>query len=342
VFAVTAASQGPSAGTRVVALAGGVGGAKLAFGLDRALAETRATADATGRDRLTVIVNTADDLEVHGLHVSPDLDTVMYTLAGLADRERGWGLEGETWQALAMLQRYGAETWFRLGDRDLATHVRRTARLREGAPLSVVTDELARALGVRAALLPMSDDPVRTGLRTTDGWLAFQEWFVRRRQADIVSEIRFDGAAVARPAPGVREAIAAASLVVLCPSNPLVSIAPILAIPGILESLLGTAAPVVAVSPIVAGRALRGPADRMLGWSGVEVSAAGVAQLYAERYARLLDGFVVDRRDAHEVARVESLGMQCLVTDAVIDTDTQRTDLARAIIDWAEGLRRLA
>jgi LPPG:FO 2-phospho-L-lactate transferase len=322
---------------KVVALAGGVGGAKLAFGLDRALGQAGG-ADAGSAP--TVVVNTADDLELHGLHVSPDLDTVMYTLAGLADRERGWGLADETWHALEMLERYGTEAWFRLGDRDLATHIRRTALLARGTPLSSVTASLARALGVASNVLPMSDDPVRTRLRTAGGWLEFQEWFVRRRQADEVLEIRFDGASSARPAPGVSEAIAAASLVVVCPSNPLVSIAPILAVPGILEVLLGAAAPVVAVSPIVAGRALRGPADRMLGWAGAEVSAAGVAQLYAERYPRLIDGFVIDRRDGGQASRIEGLGMAVLVEDAVIDADEARIALARALVTWSKRLPR--
>lgn len=332
----------------VVALAGGVGGAKLSFGLDRALtgpdqgAQTAATelGAQTAATELTVVVNTADDLELHGLHVSPDLDTVMYTLAGVADRERGWGLAAETWRAMAMLERYGGETWFRLGDGDLATHVRRTARLQEGALLSQVTAELAASLGVRATLLPMSDDPVRSLLRTDAGWLDFQEWFVRRRQADRVAEIRFEGVEAARPAPGVAEAIGTASLVVVCPSNPFVSIAPILAVPGILEALLGARAPVVAVSPIVAGRALRGPADRMLEWLGPEASSTGVAQLYAERYPTLLDGFVIDRQDAALAERIEALGLRVLVAPAVMASDDERVALARAVLDWGERLPR--
>lgn len=318
----------------VVALAGGVGGAKLAFGLDRAL--------AAGRSGLTVIVNTGDDLAVHGLYVSPDVDTVMYTLAGMADRERGWGLADETWQAMAMLERYGAETWFRLGDRDLATHLRRTSRLAEGASLSEITHELASALGVGSALLPMSDDDVRTRLRTANGWLDFQEWFVRRRQADRVTEIRFEGIETSHPAPGVLQAIGAAGLVVLCPSNPYVSIAPILAVPGIREALLAGAAPVVAVTPIVAGRALRGPADRMLAWLGSEATSAGVAQLYAERYPGLLDGFVVDRRDAALEPRIAALGLEILVADTVMESDTDRIGLARAVLDWGARLPRRA
>jgi LPPG:FO 2-phospho-L-lactate transferase len=323
----------------VVALAGGVGGAKLAFGLDRALA-------AGGAERpensLTVVVNTGDDLELHGLHVSPDLDTVMYTLAGLADRAQGWGLADETWNALEQLERYGAETWFRLGDRDLGTHIRRTERLRDGATLSVVTRELAAALGVGPAVLPMSDEAVRTRLVSAEGWLDFQEWFVRRRQADRVDEVRFDGIADARPAPGVVESIAAASLVVVCPSNPFVSVAPILAVPGILPALLGAPAPILAVSPIVAGRALRGPADRMLGWLEAEVSPAGVAQWYAERYPRLLSGFVIDEQDDALGERIEALGIDVLVTDTVMASDQDRVALASEILGWGAGLRRRA
>lgn len=334
----------------VVALAGGVGGAKLAFGLDRALAGGREGAD-TGRlsgaelstqTHLTVVVNTADDLELHGLHISPDLDTVMYTLAGVADGQRGWGLADETWRAMEMLERYGAETWFRLGDRDLATHVRRTARLREGATLSQSTAELGAMLGVRATLLPMSDDRVRSRLRTDRGWLPFQDWFVRRRQVDRVSEIQFEGAESARPAPGVLEAIAAASLVVVCPSNPFVSVAPILAVPGILGALLAARASVAAVSPIVGGRALRGPADRMLGWFGPEVTSAGVAQLYAERYPGLLRGFVIDHQDEPLRARIEALGMRVLVTETVMTSDEERVALAQTILDWGETLPRPA
>jgi LPPG:FO 2-phospho-L-lactate transferase len=323
----------------VVALAGGVGGAKLAFGLDRALA-------ARGADRpenaLTVVVNTGDDLELHGLHVSPDLDTVMYTVAALADPERGWGLAHETWSALEQLERYGAETWFRLGDRDLATHIRRTERIAGGATLTQVTAELATSLGVRPALLPMTDDRVRTRLRTAEGWLDFQEWFVRRRQADPVVEVRFEGVDRARPAPGVLEAIGAASLVVLCPSNPFVSVAPILAVPGILAALRSGPAPVVAVSPIVAGRALRGPADRMLEWLGIEVSPAGVAQLYAERYPRLLRGFVIDEQDTEFSERIEALGIDVLVTDTVMTSDEDRVSVAKDIVEWSAGLARRA
>jgi LPPG:FO 2-phospho-L-lactate transferase len=325
----------PSTLMTVVALAGGVGGAKLAFGLDRELA-------GAVRPGLTVVVNTGDDLELHGLHVSPDVDTVMYTLAGVADRERGWGLADETWQAMAMLERYGAETWFRLGDRDLATHLRRTSRLREGASLSEVTGELAAALGVRSALLPMSDDVVRTRLRTADGWLDFQQWFVRRRQADRVTEIRFEGVEASHPAPGLLEAIGTAGLVVVCPSNPYVSIAPILAVPRVREALLAAAAPVVAVTPIVAGRALRGPADRMLAWLGSEATSAGVAQLYAERYPGLLDGFVVDGRDAALEPGIAALGMKVLVADTVMESDADRIALAHAVLDWGARLPRRA
>ncbi|OGN82650.1 MAG: 2-phospho-L-lactate transferase [Chloroflexi bacterium GWC2_73_18] len=327
---------------RVVVLAGGTGGAKLAHGFDLALAAGRAGPGDAGGDDLTVIVNTGDDLELHGLHVSPDIDMVVYLLAGILDRERGWGLAGETWSAAAMLERYGAPTWFRLGDGDLATQVRRTERLHAGATLTAVTGELAAALGVRARILPMCDDPVRTRIRIDAGWLDFQEWFVRRRHADDAREVRLEGIARARPTREVMAAIGGAGLVVVGPSNPFVSIGPILAVPGLADALYAAPAPVVAVSPIVAGRAIKGPADRMLAATGIEVSAAGVAQYYAERYPRLLDGFVVDRSDAALAARIEALGPRVLVADTLMTGDGERARLASEIVAWGVSLARLA
>jgi LPPG:FO 2-phospho-L-lactate transferase len=305
---------------RVVALAGGVGGAKLAAGLQAHL----------GGD-LTVIVNTADDLERHGLLVSPDHDTVMYTLAGLANREWGWGLEGETFAAAAMLERYGEETWFRLGDRDLATHVVRTQRLRAGARLTEVSRELAGALGVTATILPMSDEPVRTQVRTDDGWLDFQDYFVRRHQEPAVHEIRFHGLREARVTPEVEAALAVAELVVVAPSNPIVSIGPILAVPGVREALdaaraRGTA--VIAVSPIVAGKALKGPADRMLASLGHEPSALGVARLYAS----WVDTFVLDEADRGLADAVADLGLEPLIADTVMTDDAARARLAGVVL----------
>ncbi|MDR3544367.1 MAG: 2-phospho-L-lactate transferase, partial [Candidatus Limnocylindrales bacterium] len=251
---------------RVVALAGGVGGARLAHGLQLAV----------GPGDLAVVVNTGDDAEFHGLVVCPDHDTVLYTLAGLADRERGWGLAGETWAAAEQLARLGEPTWFRLGDRDLALHVHRTRRLRAGERPTTIALDVAARLGVATRILPMADEPVRTRVRTADGWLAFQDWFVRLRAEPPVLEVAFDGIERARMTPEAEAAFSGADAVVICPSNPLVSIAPILAVPGI-RPAIGAARErgvrVAAVSPIVGGRALRGPADRMLAALGEEVSA---------------------------------------------------------------------
>ena len=311
----------------VVALAGGVGGAKLAAGLQATI----------GHD-LTVIVNTADDLERHGLIVCPDHDTVMYTLAGLEDRIQGWGLRDETFAAATMLERYGEETWFRLGDRDLATHVARTARLRAGGRLSAVNLELQRSLGVRATILPMSDDPIRTMVRTDEGWLEFQEYFVHRHQAPEVREIRFDGIDRAEATARVRGELGFAGTIVIGPSNPMVSIGPILAVPGVRDLLLAArraGTPVLAISPIVGGKALKGPADRMLASLGHEPSALGVARLYAG----LIDGFVLDAVDAALAAAVEALGMASLVTDTIMTDDASRERLAREVLAFGRTVR---
>jgi LPPG:FO 2-phospho-L-lactate transferase len=304
----------------VVALAGGVGGAKLAHGLQAHLG-----------DRLTVVVNTGDDLERHGLLVMPDHDTVMYTLAGLANREWGWGIEGETFAASEMLARYGEPTWFRLGDRDLATHITRTARLRAGAALTEVVLGLQRSLGVTATILPMSDDTVRTEVRTDDGWLEFQEYFVGRRQEPVVHEVRFRGAETAAAAPGVVAAIEAAEAIVLAPSNPIVSIAPILAVSEIdaaLRRARGGGVRIAAVSGIVGGKALKGPADRMLVSLGQESSALGVARLYTE----VATDFVLDTVDADQAPAIEALGLRTLVTDTIMSDDAARARLAGEIL----------
>ena len=306
---------------RVVALAGGVGGAKLALGLQLVVAP----------GDLSVVVNTGDDQEFHGLLVCPDHDTVLYTLAGLADRERGWGLAGETWAAAAQLARLGEPTWFQLGDRDLALHVHRTRRLREGERLTTVALGVAAMLGVASRILPMSDEPVRTRVRTPDGWLPFQDWFVRLRHEPAVLEVALDGVAQARRTPEVEAALGDAGAIVICPSNPLVSIGPILAVPGIRDAI-GAArrggARVAAVSPIVDGRALRGPADRMLAELGEEVSALGVAR----RYAGLVDAFVIDEADAALAPAVEELGMRAIVAPTVMTDDPSRAALARVVL----------
>jgi LPPG:FO 2-phospho-L-lactate transferase len=309
---------------KVCALAGGVGGAKLAAGLQ----------DVLQPGELTVVVNTADDFELWGLRICPDLDTVMYTLAGIANPETGWGVKGESFGALAMLARYGEETWFKIGDRDLATHVLRTARLRAGEALTGITTNLSAALGVRSSILPMCDEPVATVLKTPDGPLEFQEYFVRRGQRDEVLGVELHGIEDARPTDAVSRALGAADLVVLCPSNPLVSIGPILAVPGMQKALAASRAPKIAVSPLVGGRALKGPADRMLDSLGYEVSATGVARIYKG----LVDGMVVDGIDVGERAGIEALGMQVLTTDAVMRDAGDRARLAMEVLQFGAGL----
>ena len=316
---------------RITVLAGGYGGAKLSHGLDL----ERSARDA-GDDRLDlrIVVNTADDQDVHGLHVSPDLDTVMYTLAGVASPETGWGVRDETWAGAEMLERYGAETWFRLGDRDLATNLLRTDALRRGERLTSVTGRLARALGVRPRLLPMSDQSVRTRVRTDDGWLAFQEYFVRRHHEDAVRELRYDGLESAAPTSEVVLAILHADLIVIAPSNPFLSVAPILALKGVLDALGSSRAPVVAVSPIVGGEALRGPAARLFESLGGEASAVGVARHYAERYPGVLNALAIDWRDVSAVGEIERLGLRALVTHTVMRHDAERRTLSRQIVEF--------
>lgn len=304
----------------VVELAGGVGGAKLAHGLQSHLGED-----------LTVVVNTADDTERHGLLVMPDHDTVMYTLAGLANREQGWGLAGETFAAAEMLERYGEETWFRLGDRDLGTHIARTRRLAEGDRLTDVCLGLQRSLEVPARILPMTDESVRTEVLTADGWLPFQDYFVRLHQEPEVLDVQFRGVERASPTPEVLAALASTDLIVVAPSNPIVSISPILAVAGIAEAIAAArsrGAPVVAVSGIVGGKALKGPADRMLVSLGHESSALGVARLYAAG----VDAFVLDQVDAALQPEIEALGLNVLVTDTIMSDDAARARLAGEIL----------
>ena len=316
----------------ILALAGGVGGAKLAAGLQAAL--------DTPADLLTV-VNTGDDFEHLGLSICPDLDTVMYTLSGRANPETGWGLAGETWHFLEALAALGGEDWFRLGDRDLATHVERTRRLRAGETLSEVTSHLAARLGVPSRIAPMSDDPVRTVVETPDGDLPFQEYFVRRRCEPAVRGLRFEGAPEARMSAAFEAALADPTLdaVVVCPSNPYLSVDPILAIPGVRAALAGCAAPVVAVSPIVGGRAIKGPAAKIMEELGVEVSAATVA----DRYRDLLDGFVLDETDRALAAAIESAdmgaGLCVQVEQTVMRSGEDRARLAVRVLEFARLLR---
>jgi LPPG:FO 2-phospho-L-lactate transferase len=313
-----------------VALAGGIGAARFLRGLVRAVPPAEVTA----------VVNVGDDLERHGLHVSPDLDSITYWLAGVIHPEQQWGRADESFTVATELERFGEGRWFSLGDRDLATHIYRTKRLHEGAPLSRVAAEVARAFGLEPALLPATDDPVETRVLTTDGRdLHFQEYWVGERAAPPVAGVRLAGAEGARPAPGVVEALAAARSVIVCPSNPVVSIGTVLAVPGIREAVAATPAPVVGVSPIVGGRVVRGMADRLLPAVGAEVSALGVARLYAG----LLDGWVVDRRDAELAPAIEDeLGIRVAVTDTIMDDVEVATALARTALELAAGTDRAA
>ncbi|GAA4414925.1 2-phospho-L-lactate transferase [Georgenia halophila] len=299
-------------------MAGGVGGAKLAEGLTGAL-------DAP--EDLTVVVNTGDDAVVHGLCVSPDLDTVMYTLAGMSNTDTGWGVADDTFTTLEAMARLGADTWFQLGDRDLATNIVRSARLRDGVPLSQVTADLCRALGIGARLLPMTDQRVATILETPSGPLEFQEYFVARRHQDPVLGVTFEGVEHAHPAPGVLEALEA-DVVVVAPSNPFVSLGPILAVPGVRDALAATSARRVAVSPIVGGRALKGPAAAMLQSMGHETSALGVARLWSG----LVDELVIDDSDAALAPAIEELGISAVVTGTVMGGRADRERLAHQLL----------
>jgi LPPG:FO 2-phospho-L-lactate transferase len=298
---------------KVAVLAGGLGGSRFA----RALAETIPPAD------VTVIGNVGDDLEVHGLHVSPDLDTILYTLAGVLDESRGWGRADESWKALETAASLGAETWFRLGDRDIGLHLVRTEALRRGEPLSSVTARLTEAFGVEVRLLPATDDRLRTWVKTPAGELSFQDWFVRRQHRDEVDGVRFEGAETAGPAPGALEALAGADLVVIAPSNPYVSIGPILAVAEIHRALGSRSAPVVAVSPLIAGRAVRGPADRMLARLAGGTTPAHVASCYEG----LIDALVVDEADGDEDAGIRTIVAGTLMRDA-----EARRRLAEAVL----------
>jgi LPPG:FO 2-phospho-L-lactate transferase len=310
----------------IVALAGGVGGAKMAQGLQAALPP----------GDLTVVVNTADDFELYGLHISPDLDTVMYTLAGVADPVNGWGVAGDTRNTLEAIARYGQEPWFLLGDQDFATHILRTERLRTGMPLSVVTTHLSDALGIQTRIVPMTDDRVATLVETPAGTLEFQDYFVGRRQTDDVLGVDFAGIEEATAHSDALAAIREADAVVIAPSNPIVSVAPILATPGLREALVNTLAPIVAVSPIVGGHALKGPAAQMLTTLGHEVSALGVARLYVD----VVDGFVIDEVDRELGPAIELLGPRVLVTATVMGDEADRRRLAGEVLDFAAALAR--
>jgi len=303
----------------IAALAGGVGAARMLRGLSGAVPPSE----------ICAVVNTGDDLVLHGLHLSPDLDTVVYTLASAVNPDTGWGIAGESWRVMEALDRYRGQTWFRLGDLDLATHLYRTQRLGEGATLSQVAAEIAGAWGVRVQLLPVSDDPVRT-IVTAEGLgdIAFQDYFVARRHDVTVTAVRFEGADQARPAPGVLDALGQADTIVICPSNPIVSIGPVLAVPGVADAVRSRRDRVVAVSPIVGGRALKGPADRLMRELGHDASVVGVARLYAELAATL----VVDVADADLAPAVEDVGVRCVVAPSVMVSDEAAVTLARTVL----------
>jgi LPPG:FO 2-phospho-L-lactate transferase len=303
----------------LVALCGGVGAAKLLRGLVAVLPP----AD------VVPVVNTADDFVLHGLSISPDLDTVTYTLAGAVNPETGWGRAGESWRVMEELERYGGATWFRLGDTDLAIHLFRTQRLHEGARLSEVTAEIADAWGLGTRPLPMTDDPVETMLTVDGREIGFQDYFVARRHAVAVEAVRFAGSDSATPAPGVLDTLAAAARVVICPSNPIVSVGPILAVPGIEAALSARRADTVAVSPLVAGAALKGPADRLMAELGHEASVVGVARMYAPLAATL----VIDDADAALAPKVEAEGMRCVVAPTVMHGPAEAAALARTVLD---------
>jgi LPPG:FO 2-phospho-L-lactate transferase len=299
----------------IAALAGGIGGSKLLVGLSRAMDPRE----------LSIIVNTGDDIVLHGLYISPDLDTVTYTLAGVVNPETGWGLRAETFHGFRQLAQYGHQSWFNLGDRDLATHIHRTAMLRDGASLSQTAESIRHALGVEARLLPMSDEFVPTMVETNEGRLHFQEYLVKRHAEPVIQKLEFTGIEGAKPAPGVLETIERAAGIVICPSNPLISIGPILAVPGIRDALRKRRAEVLAVCPIVGGKSLKGPSDRMLAQLGFDVSALGVARMYQDICAT----FVIDSADAGERGSIEKLGMKAVVTSTVMRTAEDKENLAR-------------
>jgi LPPG:FO 2-phospho-L-lactate transferase len=303
---------------KVTALAGGVGASKLLLGLYEVMDPAA----------LTIIVNTGDDIVLHGLKISPDLDIVTYTLAGIVDSSKGWGIRGETFHALKRLAGYGRPNWFNLGDSDLATHIHRTALLAEGKTLSQAADSIRNALGVESLILPMSDDPVPTMIDSNEGPLHFQEYLVKRRAEPVVKGIRFAGAESARPAPGVLDAIRDAGRILICPSNPLISIGPILAVPGIREQLRAHKEKVFAVCPIVGGKSLKGPSDKMLAQLGHQATALGVAKLYAD----FTGTFIIDPADKTLAGPIAALGMKVAILPTVMNTRAQKRKLARSLL----------
>jgi LPPG:FO 2-phospho-L-lactate transferase len=304
---------------KIVCLSGGVGASKLLLGLYEVM-NPRA---------LTIIVNTGDDIVLHGLKISPDLDIVTYTLARIVDPAKGWGFRGETFRTLERLAVFGRENWFNLGDLDLATHIHRTALLSQGKTLTEITESIRTALGVKARILPMCDQPIPTIIDSSEGSSHFQDYLVKRRARPIVRGIRFENVETATPAPGVLQAILEADRILICPSNPLISIGPILAVPGIRDTLRARKKDVFSVCPIVGGKSLKGPSDKMLAQLGHKSSAAGVAELYAD----FTGTFVIDTQDVAQRERIQSLGMQVAVMPTVMKTRSQKRKLARDLLN---------
>ena len=302
----------------ITALAGGVGAARFLTGLTRHVKP----------EDLSVIVNTGDDMEMFGLHISPDVDIISYTLAGIVDEEKGWGIKGDTFRCLAAMREMGLEAWFNIGDRDFATHIFRTDLLRRGFTLSKATNEISRRLGLKVNVMPMSDDKFETWVRIEEGLIHFEEYFVRRQAEDRVLGVEFVGSDKAKPAPGVVESILNAEKVVICPSNPIVSIGSILSVQGVRDALRKTNAKIVGVSPIVNGAPIKGPADKLMRGLGFEVSAFSVAKLYSG----FLDAFVIDTKDADEKGRIEGLGIDVKVTDTVMKCLEDKVRLAKTVL----------
>lgn len=303
----------------ITALAGGVGAARFLSGLTKIVKQ----------EEVTILANTGDDIELFGLHISPDVDILMYTLAGIVDEKKGWGIRGDTFHCFEMFKTLGLKPWFMLGDKDLATHIYRTNRMKQGVSLTQITAEICQALGLKVKILPMTNDRFATKIRTKEGLMHFEEYFVKRRFKDEVLDVEFDGATQAKPSLGVLESILNSETVIVCPSNPIVSIGTILSIDGIRDSLKRTKAKVIAVSPIVAGVTIKGPADKMMRGLGIEVSSYGVAKLYAD----FIDTIVIDHKDILEKSRIEKIGVKVKVTNTIMKNLKDKIELAKRVLE---------
>jgi LPPG:FO 2-phospho-L-lactate transferase len=302
----------------ITALAGGVGAARFLSGLTKIVSQ----------EKVTIIVNTGDDIELYGLHISPDIDIVTYTLAGIVDESKGWGIKGDTFHCLEMFKTLGLQPWFMLGDKDLATHIYRTNRMKQGVSLTQITSEISQILGLKVKILPMTDDKFETKIKTKEGLMHFEEYFVKRKSKDEVLDVEFGGGATAKPSPGVLESILNADTVVVCPSNPIVSIGTILSVEGVRDALERTKAKVIAISPLVAGTTIKGPADKMMRGLGMEVSSFGVAKLYDN----FLDTMVIDYKDKFEKGRIEKIGVKVKITNTVMKNLDDKVALAKIVL----------